>query len=222
MRSLALVLTFSIPPLALAQDGPSLKLPPTVTARPAEISEVRAETTGKTVVWVVLTPGLSVRPIDSGKTLLFSGPAGRYELLSYTALGDVPSQPARVVVVIEGGDPAPPPKPADGLKKKLEAALKTDGAAKADVLQLAAIYREAAKGAADPEVSSSRELLSRVRKVSADLIGPDALPTVRGTAAEELFGALGMTSDDPLTEAQRKRTAELFTRLAATLEDLVK
>jgi hypothetical protein len=225
MRTVALALLFSfLAPLTRAQDppGPAIKLPAEVKAAPATIAELRAETAGKAVEWVAITPGLSLRAIDNGKTLLFSGPPGRYELLAYTAAGDVPSKPARVTVVIDAPEPMPPPKPVDDLKKKLGAAAAADGALKADVVQLAAIYREAAKAAADKDVPHSRELLARVRKVSSALLGDDALPATRGVVAEELLAALGMSSEEPLTDGQRRRAAELFGRLAELLSELGK
>jgi hypothetical protein len=196
-------------------------VPAEVRAQPATIVEIRAETDGKIVKWVTLTPGLSVRSIDGGKTLLVSGPSGRYELLAYTALGDVPSDPARVVVVIDGAAP-PDPKAPDELKEKVRAALDRDKPKKADALQLAAIYREAAKLLADPEAITSAELLRRLRAVSADLVGPDVLPAVRAAVAEQLLAVLGMTSDEPITDARRKRAAELFLRLAVLIEELLK
>lgn len=225
MRTLSLLLLCALPGAVAAQPGPAapaLKLPAEVRAKPAAIAEIKAETAGKVVKWVALTPGLSVRPTDGGRVLLFSGPAGRYELLAYTAVGDAPSEPARVVVVIEGDAPVPPPKPADPLKAKLAAAVTADRAEKADVLQLAAVYREAAKLAADAEVGTSRELLTRLRKVSEALIGPGTCPAVRGVVAEELLAVLGMSSEEPLTEAQRARAAALFGRLAGALEELSK
>src|SRR5262249_35484315 len=142
------------------------------------------------------------------------------------------SEPARMTVVIDPPEPLPPPKPPpdNRLREKLSAALAADrvnqrvnpSGTKADVMQLAAIYREAAKVAVDSAVPDSSTLLTRVRKVSADLIGADALPTVRASAAEELLAALGMTSDEPLTDAQRQRAAQTFLKLAGTLEELVK
>lgn len=206
---------------ARADDAPALKVPAEVSAKPATITELKTETAGKVVRWVPLTPGLSLRPVDDGRTLLFAGGPGRYELLAYTAVGDVPSDPARVVILIDG-DPGPGPKPPDELRERIAAALAKDKAAKADVAQLAAVYREAARVAADPAVTTSADLMGRVRRVSASLLGPDALPTVRGAAAEELLAALGMTSDEPLTDRQRKRAGELFTRLADVLEALNK
>ncbi len=204
----------------LVPDGPPLKLPEPVTVRAGTIGKLRAETPGKVVRWVALSPGLSVEPADGGKLIYFTGLPGTYELLAYTAAGDVPSEPARVVVVIEGA-PAPPP-PDDGLRAKLADALARDRGARADVLQLAAIYREAARVVTDPDVPHSKELLTRVRKVAEALIGPTALPAVRAAVAAELLAVLGMTSEEPLSASQRSRATALFTRLASHLEELTK
>lgn len=222
MRTAALLWLVLAPASAWADDAPSLKVPAEVSAKPATITELKVDTSGKVVRWVPLTPGLSLRPVDDGRTLLFAGPPGRYELLAYTAVGDVPSDPARVVIVIEGVEPGPAPKTPDELREKVAAALAKDKPSKADITQLAAVYREAARVAADPAVTTSADLMGRVRRVSASLLGPDALPTVRGAAAEELLAALGMTSDEPITDRQRKRAGELFARLADVLEALNK
>jgi hypothetical protein len=207
---------------------PTLKMPAEVKAQPSTISELRADTNGKTVVWVVLTPGLSVRPVDGGRTLLFTGPAGRYECIAYTALGDVPSDPARCVIVIgdvppnPGPNPKPPDPPPDVLRTKLKAAFTADGATpeakREQVKDLAALYRAAAKLAEDSSVPTSGELLRRVRDAAGTLIGPDALKEVRRVVGGEL--ATLLPTDAALSDAQRTTTAALFRKFAAILEEL--
>lgn len=218
MRTASLLLLVLSPAAVRADDAPALKVPSEVTAKPATITELKAETAGKVVRWVPLTPGLSLRPVDDGRTLLFAGGPGRYELLAYTAVGDVPSDPARVVITIEGVDPGPAPKTPDELRQRIAAALAKDKASKADVVQLAGIFREAVAVANDATVPSTKELLRRVREVSAKLLGTEALPNVRAAAAEEVLAALGMSNDDAITDAQRKRAAALYARLAEALE----
>lgn len=218
-------------PLSAPQDipaPPALKVPVEVKAPAATIAEVRAETTGKVVVWVVLTPGLSVRSIDSGRVLLFSGPAGRYECLAYTALGDVPSEPARCAIVI--GDapgpgpkpPKPPDPPPDPLRAKLKFAFDTDPAPlelkRDQARDLAALYRAAAKLAEDPAVTTAGELLRRVRDAAGTLVGPDALREVRRVVGNELSSLL--PTDSALTNDGRAATATLFRKLATNLEEL--
>lgn len=219
MWALVVVLHLLASPAA-APDAPPLSVPERVTVRAGTIGKVRAETPGKVVRWVALSPGLSVEPAEAGKLLYLTGLPGTYELLAYTAVGDVPSAPARVTVVIEGA-PVPPP-PDDGLRARMADALARDRGARADVLQLAAIYREAARVVTDPDVPHSKELLTRVRKVAEALLGAAALPAVRAAVAAELLAVLGMTSEEPLSDAQRARAAALFTRLASHLEELTK
>lgn len=225
MRSLALCALVLLCASARADDPVALKVPAEVTAAPATIAEVRAETTGKVVKWVVLTPGLSVRPIDDGRVLLVSGPVGRYELLAYTALGDVPSEPARCVVVIgeaPGPDPKPPRPPPDSLQAKLKAAFDTDSAPRErkreHAKDLAALYRAAAKLAEDESVPTSGELLRRVRDAAGTLIGTDALREVRRVVGNELSALLPI--DVALSSTHRSSVAALFRKLAAILEEL--
>lgn len=116
-------------------------------------------------------------------------------------------------------DPAPPPKPVDPLAQKVRDAYAADKGTRDDALQLAALYRQAATLTGDAGVPSSAELLRRVQEASkAVLADPDLLLGVRTVVAGELLTALGMSSDAPLTAAQRKGAVDLFTRLAAILE----
>jgi hypothetical protein len=226
---LTILMVCGVLPLSAPQDiptPPALKVPAEVKAPAATISEVRAETTGKVVVWVVLTPGLSVRPIDGGRVLLFSGPAGRYECLAYTAIGDVPSEPARCAIIIgEAPGPSPKPKPdppPDPLRAKLKAAFDADGAPvelkRDQARDLAALYRAAAKLAEDPAVTTAGELLKRVRDAAGTLVGPDALREVRRVAGNELASLL--PTDSALKNDGRAAAAGLFRKLAVILEEL--
>lgn len=226
--ALILLLFAALPARAAEPNAVPLKLPAEVRAPPATIFEVRAQTTSKAVKWVALTPGLSLRPIDGGRVLLVSGPAGRYELLAYTALGDVPSDPARCVVVIgqppgpRPNPPEPPQPPGDPLRAKLKATFDSDSAPAAakreQAKDLAALYRAAAKLAQNSATSTSGELLARVREAARTLVGPDALKDVRHVVGDKLAALL--PTDAPLSDAQRASAAALFTKLSAILEEL--
>lgn len=219
MRLFALTALLCLAPAIAAQDAPSIKLPADVKVPAGKFGELKADTAGKNVKWVALTPGLDLRSCDGGKTLLFTGAPGTYELLAYTAAGDVPSDPARCVVVI--GSPEPlPPKPDTRLRDKYAEALKLDQGEK-PVLQLAFVYEEAARVAGDATVTTTKELLARVRDVTTGLLGADALFNLRVAVSEELLAVIGMTSDEPITDAQRKRAAELWRQTAAILKELV-
>lgn len=202
-------------------DEPVLTLPKEVRVPAATLGEVKAETAGKHVRWVV-PAGLSTRPLDNGRTLLVTGPPGSYALWAYTAVGDVPSDPARTVVVI-GGDPAPPrPEPADPLRGRMRAAFDADPAPppakREQARDLAELYRQAGKLCGDPAVLTSGDLLQRVKAAAVTLVGADALKDVRRVAAAEIAAVLA--TDAPLTDDQRTRAAAAFARLAETLDAL--
>src|SRR3954470_13873563 len=66
---------------------PAVRLPAEVRARPGRLVRLAAETDGKMVRWA-------------------SAPApGRYRVLAWTVVGDVPSEAAVCVVVVEGPGP---------------------------------------------------------------------------------------------------------------------
>jgi hypothetical protein len=116
-------------------------------------------------------------------------------------------------------DPAPDPKPVDTLAAKLKAAFEADKGIISDAKQLAALYRQAAVIVKAKDVSSSNELLRRVREAAGTLIGADALTTLRTAVAAELAASFGgAPSDAALTDAQRAVTETLFLKVAAILE----
>lgn len=117
MRRLAFIALFIATP-AFAQTPLSVTLPPEVPGKSNSFILVPAETQGKTVVWVPLDldkdgkPVVSLIPsnlLQSTKTAVAMAPPGRWRLLAYTAIGDVPSPPAITVLVVDGGKPPPTP-----------------------------------------------------------------------------------------------------------------
>lgn len=94
-------------------DVPSVKLPATLPGDVGSFVRVSSETNGSQVRWYAASPGLNVFPADmlrdSRSTVVVANMAGEYRLIAYTALGDVPSEPAECRVVI--GTPAPTPVP---------------------------------------------------------------------------------------------------------------
>jgi hypothetical protein len=117
----------------------------------------------------------------------------------------------------------PAPAPDTRLRDKLKNAFDADKASKADVMQLAAVYEEAARVAEDKTTPSTRELLLRVRSVADQLLGGgDALFNLRVAVSEELLAVIGKSSDEPITDLQRKRAAELWRSTAAILKELAK
>lgn len=120
--------------------------------------------------------------------------------------------------------PPKPPEPVDPLRSKLKTAFDEDSTPLAQrrerAKDLAALYRQAAKLASDPAVTTSGELLRKVREAAGTLVGADALKEVRRVAGMELAGIL--PTDAALTAAQREQAEQVFKRLAEILEEIAK
>lgn len=93
-----------------ALAAPPVEVPAEVTGPPGGFIPIRAKTDGKMVRYVPLDAGLNVFPADlladRKATVVSAAKPGRYRLLAYSAVGDDPTEPATVTVVVEG--PAPP------------------------------------------------------------------------------------------------------------------
>ncbi len=109
--------------LVLGQTpAPKVELPDTIKGEPFNFITILPTTNGKTVKYAFLDKGLNVFPsslLANPIATVVTAPRGRYRLLAYTALGDVPSDPIiSVIVVGDVPDNAPfgpyVPKPGPG------------------------------------------------------------------------------------------------------------
>lgn len=102
--------------IALAAD-PVVKLPETVKGDVGDFIEVKADTEGKIVRWYSSDKSLKLFPTallkDTRSAVVIGKVPGRYPLLAWTAVGDVPSEPSVCWVVVGGDVPPPPVPPAD-------------------------------------------------------------------------------------------------------------
>lgn len=119
--------------------------------------------------------------------------------------------------------PKPPEPAADPLRDRVRDAIRasagTDAEKRKQCLDLAALYRAAAKMAPDAEQFPDADaLLTRLRQAAANLVGADALREVRRVVAGELAAVLPTVADAPLTDAHRAAAVKVFERLAAILE----
>jgi hypothetical protein len=96
-------------------------LPAEVTARPGHLAVIRADANSRVCWHVCPAPQPpDVLQLGDGKELVFvAAQAGRYELIAWSAAGDVPSEAAHCVVKVE---PEAPPAPPDAFQEKLRAA----------------------------------------------------------------------------------------------------
>lgn len=122
--------------------------------------------------------------------------------------------------------PKPPePLPVDPLAAKVRDAIKAsagdDATKRKQCLDLAALYRAAAKLTPDAaQLPDADSLLKRLREASAQMLSdPDALREVRKVVAGELVAVLPTVADAPLTAEHRAAAVKVFERLAAVLEE---
>jgi len=112
------LLWLSVAPALLAAAPPDLTLPREVSAEPGSFVVVPATTSGKTVSWKSIDPGLNLFPSallkDTKTAVVIASKPGRYRLLAVTAAGDEVSEIAETVVVVGNPPPVPDPKPDDG------------------------------------------------------------------------------------------------------------
>ncbi len=215
------VLTMTSLLLAASLGMPTIALPAEVNASPGRLVKLTATTEGKLVRWVLASDDADLVPFPDGKTALFCSPKpGRYVVFAWTAAGDVPSEAAKCVVVVGEPQPIPPPKPVDVLAAEFRKLLAADllPGKLAHLAQLAALYREAVAFVDLPEVKSAGDLAARLRTAANVLLPADALVAIRRRIAEEIAKELPVEGDAPLDAAARKKAAQLFARIASSLE----
>lgn len=94
---------------------PVVTLPAEVSGDVGAFIRVEAETNGTVVQWFEDEPGLNLFPVDLLKdtrvAVVTASREGKYRLLAYTAIGDMPSRPAVVTIVVGKVPPKPVPVP---------------------------------------------------------------------------------------------------------------
>ncbi len=195
---LAVVLA-AAPSAAWAADPPpavlpTVKMPAEIKITPGRLASLVIESNGKVTKFGCLSPEVDVfREYDPEankiRVRVIAYTPGKYAIFAYTAIGDLPSEPA--VCWLTVGDPPPPvppvpptppvpPVPTDPLTVSLQAAYKADFAAgKAKPEYLAAV--EAVFRQASPEglvsVGQFKDLL--VRAIASQALMPKgSMPAV--------------------------------------------
>lgn len=92
----------------------NVSLPSETKGEVGAFIKVPASTNGKEVRWYSPDKGLQVFPVellkDSKTAIVTANVPGRYRLVAWTAVGDIPSDPA-ICVIIVGDAPTPGPGP---------------------------------------------------------------------------------------------------------------
>lgn len=206
--------------LLICQD---LKVPAEIRGDAGSFVVISAETQGKQVKFYAMDLGLAVLPselLSSQKsTIVVAVKPGRYRILCYTAVGDIPSEPAICTLVIGGS--APPPGPFVPVDPLIDALSGIYGglqevSKQADALALAGVYRA---GAALAETSQTvGTLYSELRAIGGKTLKGDAIRPIRDRIAVETIRVIG---DNPAAQISAQLAASArahFLRAAHALE----
>lgn len=221
-------------------DGAPLKVPAEIKAEVGDFVVISAETEGKAVMFYPIDSGLKRFPPDllnSKKAAVFSAPkAGRYRVLVYTSVNDVPTEPAIVTVIVgdappgpgpgpgpdPGPGPIPPPNPVDPLTATLQKAY--DAEPQADKKDKLALFipcmEKAAEYANDPNFTTAGELEKAVRLYTTSRVGNNQLPNL-GKAVVEYLTKDVQFPDDPnakLTPELRVKLYQGYDKLSKSLK----
>ena len=210
--------------IALALVFGQLTLPSEIRGEVAGFVTVSATTEGKLVRFLALDPGLNVFPsnllADQKSTVVSAAVPGRYRLLAYSSVGDIPTAPAITTIIIgqsPGPDPGPQPDPLANSLRAILGGLQEQGQAD-QLARLITVYRDGVAVANDPAIKTTEALYQAlVAKRKQAGVRDGALSAVRERLAQEWAAALG-TADVTLSDVLRDRTAKLCARIAAALE----
>lgn len=190
------------------------------------VAALRADTEGKSVVWVPKSDGLTNPfPDDffvSPKVTAFTGAAGTYRVLAITSIKDEVKY-TEVTFTIEGPPvPPPPPLPPDSLPARVKDAYAKDpnpAAAKSErAAKLVGLYTVAIKVADDQTLVTVADLTRELVAAKAGMgIGDDdILREVRMLFAQETSSVLGPSMS--MTPFNRDAAKILFARFVNALK----
>jgi hypothetical protein len=222
--------------LLLAAQDPVLpiEVPAEVKGQPGSFVTITAKTTGKTVKWVPLDPGLNLFPVDLLKdthTAVATAPlAGEYRVMAYTAIDGEPTGPVICKVILGNPKPPEPPKPpvppvpTDPLAKALQAAYDGDKAATATKngqrILLVGLYEAMADHAKNMAIKTAGDLLKDLRDVGGQMIAPGALIECRKLISGEVSTILGTNPAAALDPDLRPKAIDVFTRISKALAEV--
>lgn len=226
MRLLALLTLFIAASTATAQIAESPRPePPKWSEFKSQPGALLRLTSAQPATWTLVdAEGADVESVDGGKRLLFtSAVPGRYRLLAQSA-----DETFRVLVVVgnppappqpKPPEPLPPPKPVDPAQREFQSAYDADtrqlDKKRPDLLDLIELYKQAADLAAKPDVTTTGQLVARIREASR-ILAIEGLADLRKLISTRLMAAF--PNDEPLTDATRKKAAEAFAQIRTLLQ----
>lgn len=214
--------------LSFFQD---LKLPAEIRGEPNQFITIIGETSGEIVRFVSVDPGLSIFPADllaNKKATVVTGPAGRYRIIAYTAIGGKPSDPSTITVIVgntPNPNPLPPtpskPDPLAGLAQTLASIYGglQEAGRETQTKTLAGIYRQ---GAADlARHTTIADVYNGLQAQAAVKMQPQSIVEIRRAIANDMKQRFGSNGETTLNEDLRKALSDHFLALSSILEGLI-
>jgi hypothetical protein len=204
-----------------------LVVPAEVRGEVAEFVTVIATTEGKVVRYVALDQGLQVFPssllANQRATVVTSAKPGRYRLLAYTSVADIPTEPVITTVIIGSASPPSPPSPivdplSDALGGIYGGSQEKDKAA--TLARLLTLYRSAPATIRSPTITTTEQLYAAMVAARKNAgIADAALSPVRERIAVEWTAVMG-ADDRALTPELRDAATTLSARIVSALETI--
>ena len=205
--------------------GQRVELPAEIRGEVGSFIAVRPKTDGKLVRYYSLDSGLNSFPpellSDATATVVTAPKPGRYRLLAYTALGDRPSDPVIVTIVVGGAAPPTPPVPTPGEYERslldIYGALQ-DSDRDTTRVALAKVYRACVTECMGNHTTAGDLYQALVKIASA--VPASKLSTLRDRVGSEVAKIAPNDPTATITAAQRASVGDIYERTATLLESI--
>lgn len=203
--------------------APVIELPKEISGQPNAFISIPAKTDGNTVKWLTPDKGLNIFPVEllkDTKTLVVTGPEGRFRVYAYTSDQNGPSDAAMCTIAIGSSpapDPANPVDPANPDKTSdiAEAAKKED---KEAVKWLVQFYEELAKESQKDDYKTVGDIFRAAKVAINKQFQPDELSNLRSIIGKRLNSKLPQDPEKLLDKPTRDLMSQVFMQVAKEMK----
>lgn len=201
--------------------APVIELPKEISGQPNAFITIPAKTDGATVKWLTPDAGLNIFPVDllkDTKTLVVTGPEGRFRVYAYTSDQTGPSNAAMCTVMI-GSAPEPTPvNPVDPEEKNSEITKAAKLEEKEAVKWLVQFYEELAKESQKEDYNTVGDIFRAAKTAINKQFQPDELSNLRSVIGKRLNSKLPQDADKILDKPTRDLMSQVFMQVAKEMK----
>lgn len=203
--------------------APVIELPKEISGQPNAFISIPAKTDGNTVKWLTPDKGLNIFPVEllkDTKTLVVTGPEGRFRVYAYTSDQNGPSDAAMCTIAI-GSSPSPDPvnpvDPANPDKASdiTEAAKKED---KEAVKWLVQFYEELAKASQKEDYKTIGDIFRSAKVAINSRFNPEELSNLRSVIGKRLNSKLPQDPEKIMDKQIRDLMSQVFMQVAKEMK----